>query len=107
MAPIHKNKAVTFASLYRVVQDFKEKQSTIKIDKNILQRLITAYRAGREVDLRKILTHELMYVQLFLATISGTLHSPDVLTKDVLTPPTALLDGGPSCLLIDGQALVL
>lgn len=112
-APIHKNKAVTFASLYRVVQDFKEKQITIKIDKNILQRLITAYRAGREVDLSKILTHELMSVPLSLATISGTLRSPDksllanVLTKDVLTPPTVLLDGGPSCLLIDGQALVM
>ncbi len=51
-----------------------------------------------------------MSVPLSLATTNGTLHSPnkyllaDILTKDVLTPPTISLDG-PSCLLIDGQAL--
>jgi hypothetical protein len=43
-APIHKNKALTFASLYTVVQDVKGKQSTIKMDRNILQRLITFER---------------------------------------------------------------
>ena len=111
-APIRKNKALTFATLYVVVQDVKGKQSTIKIDRNILQRLITAYRAGREVNLGNILKHELMSVPLSLATTSGTLLSSsksllsDILTKDVLTPPTATLHG-PSCLLIDGQALVM
>ena len=40
--PIGKNKAVTFASLYTVVRDVKGKQSTIKMNRNILQRLITA-----------------------------------------------------------------
>ena len=111
-APIHKNKALTFASLYTVVQDVKGKQSTIKMDRNILQRLITAYRAGREVNLNNILLHELMSVPLSLATTNTTLHSPnklmlgDILAKDVLTPPTISLDG-PSCLLIDGQALVM
>ena len=111
-APIRKSKAVTFASLYTVVQDVKGKQSTIKMDRNILQRLITAYRAGREVNLDNILQHELMSVPLSLTTINGTLHSPNksllanILTKDVLTPSTISLDG-PSCLLIDGQALVM
>ena len=53
-----------------------------------------------------------MSVPLSLATTSGSLHSPnksllaDILTKDVLTPPTIALDG-PSCLLSDGQALVM
>ena len=108
-APIHKNKALTFASLYTVVQYVKGKQSTIKTDRNILQRLIMAYRAGRDVNLNNIRQHELMPVPLSLATTSGTLHSPnksllaDILTKDILTPPTITLDG-PSCLLIDGQA---
>ena len=111
-APIRKNKAVTFASLYTVVQNVKGKQSTIKVDRNILQRLITVYRAGREVNLDNILQDELKSVPLSLATINGTLHSPNksllanILTKDVLTPSTISLDG-PSCLLNDGQALVM
>ena len=43
IAPIHQNKALTFASLYTVVENVKGKQSSIKMDRNILQRLITAY----------------------------------------------------------------
>ena len=99
----------SLTSLYTVVQDVKGKQRTIKMDRNILQRLITAYSEGREVN---ILQHELMSVPLSLATSNGTLHSPnksqlaDILTKDVLTQPTISFDG-PSCLLIDGQALVM
>ena len=111
-APIHKNKAATFASLYTIVEDVKGKQNTIKVDRNILQRLITAYRAGREVNLNRILQHELMSVPLSLATTSGILHSAnksllaDVLTQGVTIPTTVSLVG-PSCLLIDGQALVM
>ena len=56
-APIHKNKAVTFASLYTMAQYNKGKLGTIKVDRNIFQRLITAYRAGRQVNLDKILQH--------------------------------------------------
>ena len=55
--PVRKNKAVTFASLYTGVQDVKGKQSTIKMNRNILQRLITAYRADREGNLDNILQH--------------------------------------------------
>ena len=111
--PIRENKAVTFASLYTVVQGVKGKQFTIKMDRNILQRLITAYRAGREVNFdSNIFQHELMFVPLSLATINGTLHSPNrsllaiILTKNVLTPSAISVDG-PSCLLIDGKALVM
>ena len=70
--PIRKNKAVTFASLYTVVQDVKGKRSTIKMNRNSLQRLITAYMAGREVNVDNILQHKLMSVSLYLATISRT-----------------------------------
>ena len=111
-APIRKNKAVTFASLYIVVQDVKRKQSTITMDRNIFQRLIIAYMTGRKVNLENILQHELMSVPLSLATINDTLHSPNksllanILTKNVLTPSTISLDG-PRCLLVDGQALVM
>ena len=53
-----------------------------------------------------------MPVPLSLATTTGTLHFSNksllanVLIQDLHTPPTVELDG-PSCLLIDGQALVI
>ena len=40
-APIQKNKAKTFTYLYEVVQPSKGKKNIIKVDRNILQRLIT------------------------------------------------------------------
>ena len=111
-SPIQKNKAKTFASLYEVVQPSKGKQNTIKVDRNILQRLITAYRAGQEVNLENILQHELMTVPLSLATTTGSLHSTnksvlaEILTQQVKTLENVTLDKH-SCLLIDGQALVM
>lgn len=111
-SPIRKNKAKTFASLYEVVQLSKNKQNTIKVDRQILQRLITAYRAGRKVDLDNILQHELMPIPPSLAATNGSLHSTNksvlanILTKHVHTPADVPLQG-PSCLVIDGQALVM
>ena len=81
-APIRKNNAKTFATLYEVVQPSKGRQDPVKVDRNILQMLKTAYRAGREVNLESILQHELMTVPLSLATTSGSLHSTN---KSVLT----------------------
>ena len=109
-APIQKNKAKT--SLYEVVQPSKGSQNITKMDRNIIKRLITVYRAGREVNLKNVLQHELMTVPLSLATSSGSLHSTNkavlanILTQQVQTPATVILDE-PSCLLIDGQALVM
>ena len=111
-APIQKNKAKIFSSLYEVVQSSNSKQNIIKGDRNILQRLITAHRAGREVNLKNILQHELMTVPLSFGTTSGSLHSnnktvlANILTQQVQTPATVILDE-PSCLLVDGQALVV
>ena len=109
-APIDKNKAATFASLYTIVEDVKGK--AIKVDRNIFRGLITAYRAGCEVNLDRIPQHKLMSDTLSLDTTSGILHSAnkslldDVLTQGVTTPTTVSLVG-PSCLLIDGQALMM
>ena len=52
---LHKNKYLTFASLYKVKQDGAktQKAKTVKADGNILQRLIAAYEAGRPVNLKK------------------------------------------------------
>ena len=108
-APIQKIKAKTFASLYEVVKVSKGKQNTIKVERNILQRLITAYRAGRDVNLENILQHELMTIPFPLATTDGSLHSTNksvlanILTQQVETSANVAVDEG-SCLLIDGQA---
>lgn len=82
------------------------------MDRNILQRLIIAYRAGRKVNLRRIMQHELMPVPLALATTNGSLHSTNksllasLLTEQVQTKGYIRLDE-PSCLIMDGQALVM
>ncbi|KAK1895693.1 glycoprotein [Dissostichus eleginoides] len=111
-SPIRKNKAKTFASLYEVVQLSKNKQNTIKVDRQILQRLVTVYRAGHKADLENVLQHELMPIPPSLAATNGSLHSTNksvlanILTKHVQTPADVPLQE-PSCLAIDGQALVM
>ena len=48
---MNKNNALTFGSLYQVAKGSKEKKNTIlRADRGVLQRLIVAYGAGREVD---------------------------------------------------------
>jgi hypothetical protein len=80
--------------------------------RNTLQRLIFAYRDGRDVSLDKILQHELMSVPLSLGTTSGTINSASksllaaVLIQDELIPEAVVRDS-PRCLLVDGQALVM
>ena len=66
---LHKTKAQTFSSLYVVGKKVLGKEITLKADRNVLQRLITAYQAGRPVDLHKTLQHELMAVPIALAYI--------------------------------------
>ena len=46
------------------MQNSSGKQNTIKMDRNILQRLLTAYQAGCTVNLENILQHEPMTVPL-------------------------------------------
>ena len=48
--PLHKNKPMTFASLYEPTKSLKtgkEKEKIIRADRLVLQRLLTAYEAGR------------------------------------------------------------
>ena len=60
--------------------------------------MITAYHAGRLVDLYQVLSHELMNVPISIAQTNGMLRSgnkaimQDVLTKDVECPPQIKLD---------------
>ena len=90
----------------------KTRKTLSKWTGTFYKELITAYRAGREVNLENILQHELMTFPLSLTTTSGSLHSNNkavlvnILTQQVQTSATVILDE-PSCLLIDGQALVM
>lgn len=110
--PLKKSKAKTFKALYEVKMACTNKEVILKADRNILQRLITAYNAGRNVDLYSILSHELMPVPVSLANTNGTLRSgnkailADVLINGIFCPPDLVVHRN-SCLIIDGQALVL
>jgi len=112
-----KNKYLSFASLYEVQRKDANtgKTSKVKADRNILQRLIVAYEAGRSVDLSRILTHELFVVPLALAEVNGQLRTGskailvDVLTADVPCPDHLKLtdlDTDPT-IVIDGQAMIV
>ena len=85
----------------------------MKADRNVLQRLVTAYEAGRSVDLPTILKHGLMPVHVSLAEMNGALRTgnksmlADVLTEGINCPETIDLHVESSCLIIDGQALVV
>ena len=56
-ATLHRSNAKTFASLYEVVKDTKDKdkRTILKADRNVIQRLVTAYEARRPVDLPAVL----------------------------------------------------
>jgi hypothetical protein len=79
-----------------------------------LQRLVIAYKAGREVDFRQILKHELVPVPISIASIdtSGFLKSgnksvlQNEILKDVEFGARIQHESDSSALIIDGQALV-
>ena len=73
--PLPKNKAPTFSSLYEAEKKESEKSAVIKANRSILQRITTAYDAGRRVDLPQILSHELMVVPLAIADTNSQLRT--------------------------------
>jgi len=109
--PLHKANALTFSSLYEAKKD-RGKDTIMKADRSIHQRLITAYQAGRSVNLHTILNHELMPVPVSIAYTNGSLRTGnksvllEVTTQGVTCPAEVTIDGT-SCLVIDGQALVI
>ena len=111
--PLSKMEAPTFAALYRLPDESqKEKIQYLKADRCIYQRLITAYHAGRSVDLKQILSHKLLNVPISIAQTNGMLRAGNkailqtVLKKDIECPPQVVLEKS-SCLIIDGQAAVM
>ncbi|KAK3917997.1 LexA repressor [Frankliniella fusca] len=112
-ARVKLNAAPTFHNLYKNDQSKQMAvKKTNKQDRNILQRLITAYEAGRAVDLKEILKHELHNFPLSLVHANGTMRTGNkaelmkVLTENVEVPNT-LAAGGNDHLIIDGQALIM
>ena len=113
--PIKKQNAPTFESLYEIPKksNEKEKKTMVKVDRNVLVRLVTAYQSGRQVDLPTILSHELFPVPLSLAEMNGSLRTGnksiliEKLAEGLDCPPTIDLSGKSSCMVIDGQALVV
>ena len=89
-------------------------KTVLKTDRNVPQRLIIAYDAGRAIDLPAIMKYELMPVPLSIAEINGALRTGNkALLAEVLTAgicfPVAIDNLVPvsSCLIIDGQALIV
>ena len=84
---------MTFKSLYEVSnRDPKGKVTTLKADRTILQQLVTAFQAGRKVDLHHVLQHELMNIPISIANCDGSLRTgskailADVITRDGVCP---------------------
>ncbi len=113
--PLHKNKPKTFASLFEPIKTSKtKKEKLMRADRLVLQRLISAYEAGRTIDLDQILKHELLSVPVALAEMNGTLRSgskallTEAITSGISCPSTlSSMDVQNSSLIIDGQALVV
>lgn len=111
---LKKNSLLTFDSLYKIKTVIKavEKSKILKADRNILQRLLIAYKAGRDVDLGRILKHEFLLLPIAIADTSGSLKSGNkaVILGDVLRDVEVGVrvdnDDDSSALIIDGQALV-
>jgi hypothetical protein len=113
-SPLHRNNAKTFTSLYEVVKESKDKdkRTILKADRNVLQRIVIAYEANRTIDM-SVLKHELLPVPVSLAEMNCTLRTgnksvlADILTEHVVCPDEIELHDTSSCLIIDGQALVV
>ncbi len=98
--------------MYKItIKGKANKTLVLEADRTVLQRMLLAYEAGRNVGLGNIMTHELMLVPIALADTSGALRNGDksllveVLTKGVECPPSIDMDGT-SCFIIDMQALI-
>lgn len=53
-------------------------KQTIKADRRLLQRLLTASLAGRKIDMQEILQHELSGIPLALAKMNGDMNNIQV-----------------------------
>ena len=113
-APIERNSPATCKSLNELPMKSREKEKDAipKADRTVLQHLITAYGAGRSVDMQMVMQHELLPVLIALAEMNGQLRTgaksilADVFLSGINCPESIDVEGS-SCLIIDGNALII
>ena len=76
-ALIEWNSPATLKSLYELSMKNREKgeDTILKADRTVLQRLITAYGAGRSADKQMEMQHELLPVPIAFAEMNGQLRT--------------------------------
>ena len=76
-APIERSSPATLKSLYELPMKSREKgkDTILKADRTVFQRLITAYGAGRSADKQMEMQHELLPVPIALAEMNGQLRT--------------------------------
>ena len=75
---LRNHRSKTFADMYMTAAAISTQQSTqksIKADRKLLQRLLTAATAGRSVEMDSIVKHKLSPVPLSLAKPGGQMNS--------------------------------
>ncbi len=105
-----KVKSKTFSDLY-TVKTGSSKESTIKADRDLYRRLLTAVQSGREVDIQGLLKYELSPVPMSLASTDGNLHKTDKaqlrhILEDGLGLAQPPKTSTPICIVIDAMAVV-
>ena len=112
-APMKKNQPETFKALYKPVKVKDEHMKVAKMDRQVMQRLIAAYEAGRSVDLSNVLKYKLVPVPLSLTEMDGSLRTGNkavlmnLLTKNIQERQELQVDRSSTQLIIDGQAMVV
>lgn len=101
----------TFSNLCTVSREQRRRERIIRADRHTLQRHITAYQAGRKVDLHRVMQHELIAVSVLLTETNGELQGGnkalfvEIMTQNVECPDELTLEE--SCQVINGMVLVV
>ena len=110
--PIKRNSPATFKSLPTKSKE-QGKDTILKADRTVLRNLITAYGAGRTVDMQMVMQHELLPVLIALVEMNGQLICTgtksilaDVLLSGINCPKSVEAEGS-SCLIIDDNDLIV
>ena len=106
-------KAKTMATMYKTtVQVNKVTVTAVKVERDIFRRLLVVRDSGREVDLGSVLKYEFSPVPLVLASTnkkSNTITKADlvdILTQSIEVKQKLPVSCSPTCLLVDGPALI-
>ena len=112
---LKKNNTKTLKTMYQTkVQGKQDEQKVIKAHQKLLQRLLTASMAGRQIKMDEVLQHELSSLPLSLAKINGDMNSTsksdmtDILMGDIEVQYNIPAQEGlnKTCVVIDGHALI-